>query len=98
MSRDKKQVVFANRKLENDYKRLADSKHPEERRSYLVLKRIRSLLRSQYLSGTRIPENKIPAIYRHSFHIDNLWRLELPGHGTVLYSIAGNEIRIVDIL
>ena len=98
MSREKKQVVFANRKLEKDYKRLADSKYPEEKRSYLVLKRIRSLLRSQYLSGKRIPENKIPTIYRHTFHIDNLWRLELPGHDTVLYSFIGDEIRIVDML
>ena len=97
MSREKKQVVFANRKLEKDYKRLADSKHPEEKRSYLVLKRIRSLLRSQYMSGRRIPENKIPAIYRKMFHIDNLWKLEVRGYGTVLYSNVGNEIRIVDL-
>lgn len=98
MSRKKKQIVFANRKLEKDYKRLAGSKHPEEKRSYLVLKRIRSKLQSQYLAGKRIPEKKIPAIYRHTFHIDNLWRLELPGQGTVLYSFVGDEIRIVDIL
>ncbi len=98
MSREKKKVVFANKKLEDDYTRVSNSRHPEDKRLYLILKRIRSKLQSQYFSGKRIPENKIPAIYRHSFHIDNLWRLELPGQGTVLYSTVGNEIRIVDML
>jgi hypothetical protein len=98
MSREKKKVVFANEKLEDDYTRVPNSRHPEDKKLYLFLKQVRSKLQRQYLSGTRVPKNKIPAIYRRMFHIDNLWRLDLPGHDTILYSFVGDEIRIVDIL
>lgn len=97
MSKDKK-VVFANKKLEDDYTRVANSKHPEDKNLCLFLKQVRSTLQRQYLSGKRVPGNKIPAVYRRMFHIDNLWSLELLDHGTVLYSFVGDEIRIVDIL
>ncbi len=97
MGGEKRRVIFANKKLENDYKRLATSKHREEKRLYSVLKRIRTTLRRRYLSGTKFRRNKIPAIYKRLFHIDNLWAIKFSYHGTVLYSIVGNEIRIVDV-
>ena len=91
-------VVFADRKLEEDYRRKAASTHPEDRRTYFVLEEIRRKLRTQYLSGSEVPKNKIPRVYRRMFHIVNLWSLDLPPHGTALYSLAGKEIWIVDIL
>ncbi len=91
-------MLFASPKLEDDYERLAALQHPEDKRSYLALRDIRRKLRTQYLSGSEIPKDRIPAIYRRMFHIINLWSLDIPPHGTVLYSIVGKQIWIVDIL
>ena len=97
MGGKKRRVIFANKKLENDYRRLATSKHPEEMRLYSVLKQIRTTLRRRYLSGKRIGRTKIPAVYKRIFHIDDLWTLNLLHDRTALYSIVGNEIWIVDM-
>lgn len=93
-----RKVVFANKELEQDYTRLATSTHPEDRRAYLVLQDIRGHLQMKYLSGVEIPKNKIPDVYRRLFHISNLWSLNLPRHGRVLYSLFEDEIQIVDVV
>ena len=90
-------VIFAKKTLEDDYNRLAASKHMEDKRLYLVLKQMRSALRRRYSSGKKVPSNKIPAVYKRMFHIDNLLTLNLSHDGPVLYSIVGNEIRIIDL-
>ena len=97
MNGRKRKVLFANRNMEYDYRRFATSKHPEEKRLYSVLKQIRATLHHWYLTGKKIPENKIPSAYRRMFQIDNLWRLDLSGDRAVLYSLIGNEIWIIDM-
>ena len=93
-----RRVKFANKEMENSYKRLAVSKHPEDRRLCLTLGNIRSKVRSEYHRGGEIPKDKIPAIYRQMFHIDNLWKLNFSKHEVVFYSIVRDDILIVDIL
>jgi hypothetical protein len=97
---DKKttRVVFADRKQEDNFRRLASSTHPEDRKTFLVLRDIRRQLQAKYVSGREIPTEKIPDVYRRLFHLRNLWSLDLPPHGRVLYSLVGDEIRIVDII
>jgi len=91
-------VVFANAKMELEFERLSTTTDPEGRRTYLVLQDIRRQLQMKYLSGSEIPDSKIPDVYRRLFHVRNLWSLDLPPHGRVLYSLVEDEIRIVDIV
>jgi len=70
----------------------------EDREIYQVLLQVRTRLRLLHSRGTEIPPTEIPAIYVDLFEISNLWAVELPSHGTVLYSKVGSEILIVDIL
>ena len=98
MDGKKRKVVFANKKLEQDYERLATATHPEDRKAFLVLQDIRTRLQMRYLSGSEISENKIPEVYKRLFQVNNLWSLDLPPHGRVLYSIVEGEICIVDIV
>ncbi len=98
MDDKKRNVVFANKELEQDYRRLATSTHPEDRKSYLALQDIRRQLQGKYLSGSQVPKNQIPDVYRRLFQVRNLWSLDLPPHGRVLYSVVEEEIRIVDIV
>lgn len=93
-----RKVVFANEELEEDYKRLAAAMHSEDKKRFLVLQDIRKQLLMKCRSGKEIPEDKIPEVYRRLFRVRNLWSLDLPPHGRVLYSLVEEEIRIVDIL
>ncbi len=97
---DKKttRVVFADRKQEDNFRRLASSTHQEDRKTFLVLQDIRRQLLEKHRSGSQIPKNEIPDVYRRLFQVSNLWSLNLPPHGRVLYSLVENEIRIVDIV
>ena len=52
----------------------------------------------KYITGSEVPKNKIPNVYRRLFQVSNLWSLSLPPHGQVLYSLVEDEIEIVDIV
>ena len=93
-----RRVKFASKKQEDDYKRLAVSKNPEDKKQYSVLRQIRKKVWNKYNTGKKIPKDNIPAIYRQMFHIDNLWKLNLSKHEVVFYSIVSDDILIVDIL
>ena len=93
------EAVFADKKLDDDYKRLSKSRHSEEdKKLYHVLTVIREKVGELYRFGKKLPKNKIPDVYLQRFRIENLWSLDLPGHGTVLYSVAEGRILIVDLL
>ncbi len=96
--KSKKRVAFAKKGLEDDYKRLANSGKEEDRKLYSILERIRTKVRSEFASGEEIPKNMIPTIYKRMFHVNNLWKLDISPHETVLYSIVDNDILIVDVV
>ena len=99
MAAEDVEVVFLDKKLEDDYKRLVRSRHSEEeKRLYQILTEIRKKVGGLYRFGKKLPIKKIPTVYLQRFQIDNLRSLDLPGHGTVLYSVAGSRILIVDLL
>ena len=93
-----RKIVFANKKLEEDFTRLAASMHPEDRKAHAVLQIIQDRLRTQYRLGHRLPKDEVASVYRLLFGVGNLWRLDVPPYGAVLYSTVGAEIWIVDIL
>ena len=98
MERNESKVVFANAKMEQEYQWLATSTHPKDRETYMVLQDIRRLLLEKHRSGHQIPKNEIPDVYQRLFQVRNLWSQDLPRHGTVLYSMVGEQIWIVDII
>ncbi len=91
-------VVFADAKMELEFERLSTTTDSEGRRTYLVLQEIRRQLLEKHGSESQILKNEIPDVYRRLFQVSNLWSLNLPPHGRVLYSLVENEIRIVDIV
>ena len=93
------EVVFADKKYQDDYERLARSRNSrEEERLYKVLTAIQKKVGELYQFGRKLPRKETPAVYVREFQIDNLWSLDIPGHGNVLYSVAGSRILIVDLL
>ena len=90
-------VIFANKALDQDFKRLSTSENPEDKRLYAVLRRIIYCLRFQYQSGDRLQSYEISDYYKNAFQIDNLWKIDLGRDKTVLYSVVGREIWILDL-
>ncbi len=96
MEKEKTTVRFANKEMEDDFNRLGESEHPEDRRLHAVLRRVRETVLREYQKGRRVPESAMVKMSRDLFGIHDLWSLEIPGHGTVFFGVFENEILIVD--
>jgi len=98
MENRRKRVVFANKKLEADFNRVATSDHPEDKKLYSILSEARNRLQTEHQTGRKIPSEEMPQVYKDMFGIDNLWELKVENYGIVLYSVVCDEILIVDIV
>lgn len=92
-----RKVTFANEKFESDFKRLANSEDPADRKLYSVLRRIREKVKTDFALGKKVPLEEIPAVYVERFDIENLWKLETSKGEIVYYSFTDGDIQIVDI-
>ena len=85
--KDLNRIVFEERKKEVD-----SSFHQTLLRS---IERTRDLLRANPFYGNQISKKLIPKELIKNYEIDNLWRVELPNRWRLLYSIVGDEVKIV---
>ena len=93
-----RRIAFADGKLEYDYEQLAKSKHPEDERAYSFLTAIRTELGKRWRSGQRVTDGKRISLYERMFHVREIWKVEIPPHGTVLFGVTPGTILIVDVL
>ncbi len=98
MKLGERQIAFADENLEHDYKKLAESEHPEDERVYSFLTAIRMELGKKWESGQKVTDGKRISLYERMFQIKEVWQVEIPPHGTVLFSVTPEAILIVDIL
>lgn len=91
-------VVFAEEKLETDFRRLGESKHPEDECLHSILTGIRAELGKRWGSGRRVTGRATLTEYKRMDGVSNLWVLKLHRHGTVIYSVSRSRIQILDIL
>ena len=98
MPSDKKiKVVFADEKLKEAYLKLKDAK-TEDKMLFEWLNRAFDDLKKNPFCGIQIPKKLIPKTYIKKYGIDNLWKYDLPKAWRLLYSIIGDEIRIIAIV
>ena len=98
MREESTRVVFADQKLEADYRQKSRSNHPEDLRLYSVLKAIRLELGKRWRSGKRVAHQLMPTESVQTQRAPKAWRLKLQRYGTVVYIVSMHGIRIVDIL
>ena len=98
MKLGERRIAFADEKLEHDFKKLAEPKHPEDQKVYSFLTEIRMELGKKWESGQKVTDGKRISLYERTFQIKEVWQVEIPPHGTVLFSITPESILIVDIL
>ena len=89
-------VAFANKKLEEAYEKLKRGKF-EDRALYSKIDQALEQLRSEPLSGQQIRKNRIPRDFK-KHAVTNLWKLNLSSRWRLIYTIIGNEVRIISMV
>lgn len=92
-----KEVAFADENLKKEYLRLKESKS-EERQLFDLINRAIDDLKRNPLRGVKIPEKLIPKEYVKKYKINNLRKYNLPNAWRLIYTLTGNEIKIVSII
>jgi len=97
MNEKVKEVTFANTGLKDSYEELQFGKF-EDKELYKFLTRAKEDLLKDPLCGIRVPERLIPNEYRQKYGITALWKYDLPNAWRLLYTIIGNEVKIVSVI
>lgn len=97
MSERIKEVAFIDEKLRESFQKLNESKF-EDQKLYEFISRAIGDLKQNPSIGIRIPNRLIPNEYCQKYGITNLWKYNLPNAWRLLYTITGNEIKIVSVL
>ncbi len=92
-----KEVTFADINLRKSYESLQEGKF-EDKELYKFITRAKEDLLKDPLCGIRIPSRLIPIQYLQKYGINNLWKYDLPNGWRLLYSVIGNEIKIVSLI
>jgi len=94
MTEREKFVSFADEKVKEAYE-LLKKENPELHK--FIERAIDDLKRNPFC-GIAIQKRLIPKIYIKKYNIDNLWKYDLPGAWRLLYSVAGDKVKIVAII
>jgi Txe/YoeB family toxin of Txe-Axe toxin-antitoxin module len=92
-----KEIAFIEESLKKSFIELKEGKF-EERKLFEFISRAIEDLRKNPFCGTRIQNKLIPKEYIQKYEIDNLWKYDLPNAWRLLYTVAGNNIKIISII
>jgi len=92
-----KEVAFANQKLKQAYLELREGKF-EEKKLYGFINRAVDDLKENPFCGTKIPKALWPKEYIKSYSITNLWKYNLPNAWRLIYTLIGDEVKIVSMI
>jgi len=82
-----------------DLKRAIEEKDMKVHRQLLVaIEREKDNLFINPHRGIQIEKRKIPKTYITEYGVSNLWKINLPDHWRMIYTITGNEVEIISIL
>lgn len=93
----KSEVNFADEKIKESFEKLKNSK-TEDKKLYKWIYRAFEDLEENAFCGTRIRKKLIPRRYIKKYGVENLWKYDLPNGWRLIYSIAGNEIKVLSII
>lgn len=88
-----KEVVFINQQLKESYESLKEGKF-EDKQLYNFIFRAINDLSINPMCGVHVPKKQIPKEY----DVSNLWKYDLPNGWRLIYTIIGNEIKIVSAI
>ncbi len=88
--------IILSPEAEEVYKYLNEhAAHSKSEQTFLnAIKKKVELIRTNPHYGDSVPKRLIPKEYRVKYDITNLFRVELPGHWRMLYTLAAGESQI----
>jgi len=79
-------------------KKRAEGGHGEARYLLGIVDKGVAKLKRDREAGKRIPRRLIPREYAAKYGVTNLWKLNLDRYWRMIYTIVGNEVRLVSII
>ena len=79
-------------------KRRAESGRGEARYLVKIIDKGVAKLKRDREAGKRIPKRLIPREYVVKYGVTNLWKLNLDRYWRMIYTIVGDEVRLVNII
>lgn len=79
-------------------KRRAESGHGDAKYLVKIIDKGIVKLKRDREAGKRIPKRLIPGEYVAKYNLSNLWKLNLDRYWRMIYTIVGDEIRLVSII
>jgi Txe/YoeB family toxin of Txe-Axe toxin-antitoxin module len=92
-----KEVAFANADLQKAYFKLREGKFEEKQIFDFVTRAINDLKENPFC-GIKVPKGLWPKEYIKNYGIDNLWKYNLPNAWRLIYTIIGDEVKIVSMI
>lgn len=93
----KSEVHFIDENLRKAFDKLENGS-AEEKQLYKWLSRAFVDIEENAFSGIQIPKKLMLKGYMKKYKIKNLWKYNLPNAWRLLYSIEGNDIKIISII
>lgn len=90
-------VVFVDEKVERSFLRLRNGTF-EERRIFEWIQFGLDDLSKDPGCGIHIPRSVWPSKYVSDYHVNNLWKLDLPKGWRLIYSIRSTEVEVLAIV
>ncbi len=81
-----------------ELKKRADSGHGEAKYLLAIIDKAIAKLKRDREAGKRIPKRLIPREYVVKYGVTNLWKLNLDRYWRMIYTIVGDQIRLVSIV
>jgi predicted component of type VI protein secretion system len=79
-------------------KKRAESGHGDARYLLEIIEKGIAKLKRNREVGKRIPKRLIPREYVVKYGVTNLWKLNLDRYWRMIYTIVGDEVRLVSII
>lgn len=92
-----KEVAFIDKEKEESFNNLKEGKF-EDKELYKFISRAKDNLLNNPLCGIRVKESLIPREYIQRYGINALWKYDLPNAWRLLYTVIGNEVKIVSVI
>ena len=90
-------VAFADRNLKKAYLELKAGRF-EERKLFSFINRAFDDLKENPFCGIRISKDRWPKEYIKTYKINNLWKYNLPNAWRLIYTLVGDEVKIVNMI
>jgi len=97
MNKKEISVVFVNEKISKNFDKLK-SGTTQDKELYDFIDRATDDLKKSPTCGIKISRDRWPKGYIKEYGIDNLWKYDLPNAWRLIYTIAGDEVKILNVI